>query len=95
MADTGRATAAVRATAGTLRTKPDLRACLPSPVDAAVSFEKGEFTSYAEAEQDILATCGGLFAHRHLADTFVANKLHSELDKVTHLKPPEMKPPEI
>lgn len=47
------------------------------------ALDKGGFTSYGAAEKDVLDSCGGMFAHSHLSDTFIRNQRMSEQDKVT------------
>ena len=50
---------------------------------AMAAFEGRSVESYADAEKDVLDTCGGMFAHAHLSDTFVQNTKLSSLDKQT------------
>ena len=50
---------------------------------ATEKFEAGGIESYPTAEKDVLDTCGGMFAHAHLSDTFVRDVKLSGLDKQT------------
>lgn len=48
---------------------------------AAYETRSCEAYSYSAAEKDVLDTCGGMFAHAHLSDTFVHDNKLSGLDK--------------
>ena len=50
---------------------------------AKEAYEAGRFESYAAAEDDVLDTCGGMFAHAHLSGTFQHGKALSAVDKQT------------
>ena len=48
------------------------------------AYDGGRAESYAAAEMDVLDTCGGMFTHAHLSDTFVHGKQLSAIDKQTN-----------
>ena len=48
------------------------------------AYDGGRFESYAASEKDVLDTCGGMFTHAHLSDTFVHGKPLSAIDKQTN-----------